>query len=209
MKSFLKFVLGLILVLAILAIVGRIFVFEVAQTNSYSMVPSLVPGDYFLVNTVSLPGQGDIAVCENPEDPTSLVVLRIIGVPGNTVGLWKNHLRVDGVVVQHNIVDPISYEDTTSDETLTYDARVGLEKWGGHLYDVALMERGTAKKKMDDVTVPDDHFFLIGDNRNIARDSRNFGAVPIDSCIGIASFLVWPGEDTGTLLFKDRIFSWL
>ena len=209
MKSFAKFLVGLILVIAVLAILGRIFIFEVAQTNSYSMIPNLVAGDYFLVNTVSLPGQGDIVVCENPEDTSSLVVLRIVGLPGDEVQLWRNHLKVNGRVIQHNVVDPISYEDKTSDEILAYDAKVAIEKLGGQVFEVALMDRGLSKKKMDPVTIPDDHFYLVGDNRNMARDSRNFGAVPIDSCIGVASFIVWPADDSGTLFFSDRIFSWL
>ncbi len=208
MRKFLKFIFGLIVVFAILAVIGRIFLFELAHTSSYSMVPNLVSGDLFLMRTVGLLGQGDIAVCENPEDSSSLVVLRVMGIPGDTVALWKNHLKINGEVLQHNVVDPISYSDTTSDETLDYDVKVAIEHYGGRVYEVALMERGSGKQ-MDEVSVPEDYFFVVGDNRNMARDSRNFGMVPIDSCLGSAFFLLWPGDDSGTLMFKNRLFTWL
>jgi len=208
MKSLLKFLFGLIVVIAVLAIVGRIFLFEVAQTNSYSMVPNLIAGDTFLVKTVGVMGQGEIAVCENPEDPSSLVMLRIIGVPGDTVSFWKNHIKIDDDVIQHLTNDPITYEDNTSEETFQYDVRVAEEYFGGHHYSVALMDRGGGMSAKA-VEVPEGYFFLAGDNRNMARDSRNFGLVPIESCRGRAYFLIWPAGDNGSLLFWDRILSWL
>ena len=47
-------------------------------------------------------------------------------------------------------------------------------------------------------------FFLLGDNRNRARDSRHFGEVPIGDCIGKAVLILWPAEDNGDLKRNDR-----
>jgi signal peptidase I len=205
---FLKGLFFFVVIVVLLAVLGRIFLFELVQTNSYSMVPTLVAGDLFAVKTVGKLGLGDVAVCDNPEDAGNMVVLRVVGLPGQSVGGWRNHVKLDGEVVQHDMTDPIFYEDTTSGEVLKYAVRVGWEYVGGQQYSVALMDKGD-RKDFREVVVPDGHFFLMGDNRNMARDSRHFGTVPIDSCLGAAVFLLWPGEDSGDLLFSRRVFGWI
>jgi len=204
----LKFVFGLIVVVAIIAVVGRIFFFELGRTQSYSMVPTLVAGDVFVVSTVGLLGMGDIAVCENPDDASELVALRIVGVPGDEIAFWRNHIRLNGEVIQHSVLDPIFYMDRTSDEEMEYAVNVAEELMGGRLYHVALMDRAGGKEARP-VVVPEGHFFVAGDNRNMSIDSRNFGTIPIDSCVGKAVFLLWPAEDSGDLKRTKRLLSTL
>jgi signal peptidase I len=206
--KFLKGLFVFIVIVVLAAVIARIFFIELVQTNSYSMVPTLVAGDLFVVRTVGKLGLGDVAVCTNPEDESNMVVLRILGVPGQTVSGWRNHLKVDDEVIQHELVEPIFYEDNTSGEELQYAVRIAQEYVGGQLFEVALMDN-SGRKDFGEITVPDDSFFLVGDNRNMARDSRNFGPVPIDSCIGEAVFLMWPGDDSGDLKFSDRVIEWI
>ncbi|MCK9459239.1 MAG: signal peptidase I [Proteobacteria bacterium] len=206
MGKLLKFLFGLIVVIAIVAVVGRVFFFELGKTRSYSMVPTLVPGDIFVVSTISLLGQGDIAVCENPDDSSELVALRVLGVPGDEIEFHRNHVVISGEMIQHSVEDPIFYVDRTSGEEMQYAVRIAEELVGGRLYHVALMDRAGGKEHRKTV-VPEDHFFVAGDNRNLAVDSRNFGTIPIDSCVGKAVFLLWPGEDSGDLKRTDRLAS--
>jgi signal peptidase I len=202
----LKFIFGVIVVIAIVAVIGRLFFFELGKTQSYSMVPTLVPGDVFVVSTVSLLGQGDVALCENPDDPTEHVALRVIGVPGDEVSFWRNHIKLNGEVIQHSIEDPIIYVDRTSGEELEYAVNVAEEYVGGRLFTVALMDRSGGKDARP-IVVPEGQFFVVGDNRNLSVDSRNFGTVPIESCIGKAVLLLWPGEDSGSLTRTSRLLS--
>jgi signal peptidase I len=204
----LKFVFGLIVVIAIVAVIGRIFFFELGKTQSYSMVPTLIAGDVFIVSTISKNnlGMGDIAVCENPDDPSELVALRIIGVPGDEVSFWRNHIKLNGSVIQHSFEDPLIYFDRTSDEEMEYAVKIAEELVGGKLYHVATMDRAGGKDARA-VVVPDEHFFVAGDNRNMAVDSRNFGPIPIESCVGKAVFLLWPAEDSGDLKRGSRLLS--
>jgi signal peptidase I len=208
MVKFLKGLFVLVMVLVFVAVVGRIFVFQLGYTESYSMIPNLVAGDTFVVRTVGKLGLGDIAVCEDPEQSGSMVVLRVMGLPGQTVRFKNNHIVMDGEMIQHEVIDPLTYVDRTSGEELTYAVRVADEYVGGQLFEVALMDRAGGKEQRS-LMVPNEHFYLIGDNRNLARDSRNFGPVPIESCIGEAVFLLWPGDDSGDFTFKARVLSWL
>jgi signal peptidase I len=201
-----KFLFGLIIVAAVVAVIGRLFFFELARTKSYSMVPTLVSGDVFIVWTAGLIGRGDVALCANPEDPAEMIALRVIGVPGDQVAFWQNHIRLNNEVIQHSVEDPILYLDDTSGEGLEYAVNVAEEYLGGRLYHVALMDRAGGKDARP-VTVPRDQFFVAGDNRNMTRDSRNFGSIPISSCIGRAIFLLWPGKDSGDLRRGPRLAS--
>ncbi|HUT78154.1 MAG TPA: signal peptidase I [Polyangia bacterium] len=208
MVKLLKGLFALLMVVVFLAVVGRIFVFQLGYTESYSMVPNLLAGDTFVVRTVGKLGLGDIAVCEDPEQAGSMVVLRVLGLPGQVVKFKHNHVIIDGEMVQREIIDPLLYIDETSAEQLTYAVRIGSEYVGGQQFDVALMDRAGGQQQRE-FTVPEEHFYLVGDNRNLARDSRNFGPAPIESCIGEAVFLLWPGKDSGDFTFKSRVFSWL
>lgn len=208
MKSLLKFLFILVVVIAVLAVIGRIFFFEVGKTTNYSMVPNLIPGDLFLFRTVGLLGAGDVAVCRNPQDESSLVVLRIAGLPGDNIAISKNHIILNGSMIHHAHVEPIIYYDTSTEETNEYVVRQAEEKNGGNLYTISLMDTPNGQN-FRKVTVPPDHFFLLGDNRNMSHDSRNFGFVPIDSCLGEAMFRLWTDESNGDLKQSKRVLSWI
>jgi signal peptidase I len=208
MKATLKFLLYFAMTVAFLAILGRIFLFEVGRVGNYSMVPNLIPGDIFLMRKVGLLGTGDIAVCPNPENPGELVVGRIIGVPGDTLRIKKNRLNINERQIHYQFIEPIIYFDNTTEETMEYVVKRAEEKLGGTLYTLAFMDISNGQE-FRETTVPDGQFFLLGDNRNMAYDSRNFGFVPIDSCLGEAVFLLWTKADNGDLKQSARVLSWL
>ena len=208
MKSLLKFVGVVTVLVAIFAVLGRIFLFDIGKTENYSMIPNIIPGDIFIFRTVGLLGTGDVAVCRNPEDPSSLVVGRIIGVPGDTVSIRNNHITKNGHVVHHNFTEPIMYFDTTTEEVMKYVVRTADEKVGGVLLKAAFMDTSRGAN-FREVTVPQESFFLLGDNRNMAYDSRNFGMVPITDCLGEAVFILWAAETNGDLTQSARSFSWI
>ncbi|MCP4600543.1 MAG: signal peptidase I [Proteobacteria bacterium] len=207
MFSALRKLFKLIVFLAVVAIIGRIFFFDVAETNSHSMIPNLVPGDIFLVYRRGVLGPGDIAVCKNPENPDSLIVLRIFGVPGSTISIRSDIPYINGKQKDHMLSEGIIYEDNNSGEHLEYYVAIAHEYVGGKTFTIALMDRaGNRNFKEHEV---EDGFFLLGDNRNRARDSRHFGEIRVEDCIGRAMVIAWPGEDCGDLKRKDRILEWL
>ncbi|MBN2344578.1 MAG: signal peptidase I [Deltaproteobacteria bacterium] len=208
MKTLVKLVISVLVIIAVIAIVGRLFFFDIGKTENYSMIPNIIPGDIFLFRTVGLLGKGDIAVCRNPEDPSTLVVGRIIGVPGEKITLKGNHFLYDQRMVHHNYTEPLIYFDTSTEEHMKYVVRAAEEKTGGVLYTVAFMDTSRGRN-FHETIVPEHKFFLVGDNRNMAYDSRNFGFVPIDSCLGEAFFILWAAETNGDLKQSERSFSWI
>ena len=150
---------------------------------------------------------GEIAVCTNPTDAKTMIVARVMGVPGSTFEIRNNTVIASGKRKDLEQLDDLVYEDRTSGERFEYTVRVARERFGGHRYRVGHMKR--AGRKNFDAHEVRDGFFLVGDNRNRARDSRTFGEVPIESCIGKALLVIWPGEDNGDLKRSDRFFEWL
>lgn len=208
MKSLIKFALSATLIVAIITIVGRLFLFDIGKTANYSMAPNIIPGDIFLFRTIGLLGKGDIAVCQHPEDPSSLVIGRILGVPGDKLKLKNNHFSYGRSTVHHNYTSPLIYFDTSTEEHMKYVVRIAEEKVGGVLYSVAFMDTSRGQHFQETI-VPEHQFFIVGDNRNMAHDSRNFGFVPIASCLGEAVFLLWASETNGDLKQSERSFSWI
>lgn len=208
MKQISKLILFIIIIAAVITIIGRIFFFDFGRTANYSMAPTIIPGDIFIFRTVGLLGRGDIAVCSNPDDPSSLVIGRIIGVPGDGIEISNNHIVSNGRMIHHSYVEPVLYFDNTTEESMKYVVRVAEEKIGGNLYEVAFMD-STNGKNFRKTVIPDGHFFIVGDNRNMAHDSRNFGTVPIESCLGEVMFILWASENNGDLKQSKRSFSWI
>jgi signal peptidase I len=206
-KTLLKLLFWTVVVLVLLAVLGRIFIFNVARTHSYAMVPNLVPGDLFLVYTRATLGPGDMALCRDPEHPGAVIVSRILGVPGSTISIRNNNPTINGQEIQHQFDGNVIYEDNTAGEHSEFLITVGEEKVAGTLFSIALMERA-GDKDFQHYAV-EEGFFLVGDNRNRSRDSRHFGEVTIADCIGMPFLILWPGPDSGDFLFKNRILEWL
>ncbi len=202
----LKGILKLLVFLTVLIIIGKIFFFDVARTNSYAMVPNLLPGDLFLVFKRARLGPGDMALCRDPENPGLMIVSRIIGVPGNTISITNNILIINGRRIQRQSEGNVMYVETKG-EKLEFLVSIAEEKVGGTVYSLAFMDRA-GDKNFDPVEV-EEGFLLMGDNRNRSRDSRHFGEVPMKDCVGMPFLILRQGPDSGDFLFKNRFLEWL
>jgi signal peptidase I len=190
------------------ALIGRIFFFEVATTHSYSMVPNLIAGDTFLVFNKGTLGPGDLAMCKDPENPGMMIVLRILGVPGSTFEMKNNVLVLNDAPIAHEQAGPeLVYEDNTGGENEEFVVGTATEKAAGHVYEVAMMNRAGDKDFAK--TEVEEGFFLVGDNRNRSRDSRDFGEIPIGDCVGNPFLIIRPGPNSGDFKFRNRFLSWV
>ena len=140
------------------------------KVPSGGMTPSLLAGDYFIVNKMAYknqkPGRSDVIVFNYPEDEKLRFVKRIIGLPGDKI----------------EIRDKIVY---LNDQILRPD--YPIENVDPNIIEEAINPRDS----MGPVTVLDDSYFVLGDNRDQSLDSRFWGFVKRDKIIGKASVIYW------------------
>lgn len=157
-----------IIVVIIIAVIIKIFVFSPVKVNGNSMVPTLNDGDYMILNEIGYRMNGlkrfDIVVANiNGE----MLIKRVIGLPGEKVEYAYNKLYVNG----ENVIENFKHDDTDDFSFSELDAEV----------------------------VPENHYFLVGDNRGNSKDSRIIGFVPANKIMGKANFVIFPFNKIGTV----------
>ncbi len=128
-------------------------------------------------------------------------VKRVIGLPGETVEFRDNQVFINGQLLpEHRLSSPDPYIETAA-QTTEVEPRQDGENYDVMYHDKTMeavkrkisvvtddMNYGVANKKMQ---VPEDSYFVMGDNRNNSEDSRYWGFVPRDIVIGRAMFVYW------------------
>jgi signal peptidase I len=227
----------------LLALVVRTFLYQPFNIPSGSMIKTLLVGDYIFVSKFSYgyskysfplspdlfdgriwagtPERGDVAVFRLPSNPSVDYVKRVIGLPGDTVQMIDGKLILNGTPVQR-----VAEGD--------FEAEVfGLGARAGNAPDVytETLPNGVSYSTLDltptsdldntrEFTVPEGHYFMMGDNRDNSQDSRTaqVGFVPLENFIGKAQVIFfsigggaapwqvwkWPSE-----LRASRIFDGL
>jgi len=183
----------------LIVLLFRSFLFEPFKIPSGSMIPTLLIGDFIVVNkyayglrlpvlntkfvAVGEPRRGDVAVFRYPVDESVNFIKRIVGLPGDTITYRNKELFVNGEKMP--AVDKVPF--TTRDLKCTTprsDARRLSERLDGVEHDILHHEAAPARDGQ--WVVPEGHYFLVGDNRDRSNDSREWGFVPEENLVGRA-----------------------
>ncbi|AFY71854.1 signal peptidase I [Thalassoporum mexicanum PCC 7367] len=185
----------IIVIALVLAFLLRSFVLEPRFIPSGSMEPTLQVNDRVIVEKVSYwlgqPQRGDIIVFYPPRSPyiqdnTKAYIKRIIGLPGDRISIHNNQVFVNDVALDEAsyIAEPVDY--VWPPEQAKLQELLAAGKLGNQ---VVLADLNVY------VTVPEDSFWVMGDNRNYSNDSHVWGFLPKQNIIGHASFRFWPLGD--------------
>jgi len=178
------------------------FVLQAFEIPSSSMEDTLLIGDHVFVNREQfapptkwlgplLPyrdlRRGDIVVFLSPEERGLFVVKRIIGVPGDRIHLrdgvvYRNGQKLDEPYAQHKLADYNPYRDNFPALPPSDMYGVHNEKW---------LQEFRSHLEGDDVLVPPNGYFAMGDNRDVSYDSRYWGFIPRSNVIGRPMFIYW------------------
>lgn len=187
----------------------RSFIVQPYRVPTGSLEPTVMPGDFILVKQYSYglrfpvtqnkiyatgePKRGDIALFYYPEDTSIRFVKRVVGLPGDHVVYKNKILTVNGQEMPQKEIGPDLSEDPGD---LPEPVIRKNETLNGVKHDIFISkDRGWFKEV--DVTVPQGHYFMMGDNRDNSADSREWGFVPEQYLIGKA-FAVWLSWDPNT-----------
>ena len=217
-------------VLAVLiAVVIRSFWLEPFRIPSGSMYPTLRVGDYLFVSKYSYgysrysfpfglpifegrlkykePQRGDVVVFKFPQNTHTDFIKRIIGLPGDRVQVKEGRLYINGELVEREkngryVIDeyvamPEFYKQYT--ETLP----------NGVVHQILeISDKERIVDNTEEFLVPEDAFFMMGDNRDRSDDSRiSVGFVPKENLVGKAKFIFFSHDDKGSLFKPWTWFS--
>ena len=168
-----------------------------------SMKPTILEGDRIFVNKLAYglrvpfsdwwvmqwegPQRGDVVVCYSPATGDRLVK-RVIGLPSDRIELRRNRLFVNGQAVEYEALDAEVISQIDPAERPAH--RFAAEDLGGKTHPVMTTPGLPAPRSFGPKTVPPDHYFVMGDNRDNSRDSRSFGFVPRNEIVGRSSAVV-------------------
>lgn len=160
-----------------LSFVIKQFLFTPVLVKGASMMPTLKDQDRVIVNKIGPTLQSydrfDIVVIEMNEETN--YIKRIIGLPGDKIEYKDDQLYINGEKYNEPYLD--QYKNELKDTgTLTYDF--------------------TLEQNLGETTVPEGHYFVLGDNRRVSNDSRNpeVGFISEEQIMGTTNIICWPME---------------
>jgi signal peptidase I len=204
----------------ILALVVRVFLFQPFNIPSGSMIPTLLVGDYLFVSKytygysrysfpfgfdlfagriwASDPERGDVVVFKLPRDNETDYIKRVIGLPGDEIQMVHGVLQINGNAVEKVEID--DYVVTGPSGRERHMARYEETLPNGVRYPVLDIVKDGFGDNTEVYKVPEEHFFMMGDNRDNSTDSRflaEVGFVPFVNLVGKAQVIFFSiDEDT-------------
>ena len=188
----------------LIVLILRSFIFEPFKIPSGSMMPTLLIGDFILVNKYDYglrlpvlhtkfienktPERGDVVVFRYPEDPSISYIKRIVGLPGDKISYYNKILYINDISVTQELHGRYN---TDGAGFRMNGVSLRIENLGDINHEILISSRGSQEFE---VRVPETHYFVLGDNRDNSKDSRYWGFVPDQNLVGRA-FMIWMNWD--------------
>ncbi len=139
-----------------------------------SMEPNFRDGEFLLTDKVSYrfnkPKRGDVVVFQAPPNNQDEYIKRIIGLPGEELTIQRGKIYIDNKLIEEKYLDPAS---VTKSGNFSAEGKV--------------------------IKIPENTFFVIGDNRDHSYDSRSWGVIEKNKITGRAWFVYWPPQKAGLI----------
>jgi len=203
----------------------RSFIVEPFKIPSGSMMPTLLVGDYILVNKftyglrvpilnntfieINKPSRGDVFVFHYPPDPSVDYIKRVVGLSGDKIRYENKELTING---QHLSREDLGAYEYVMEGLNIMTAQRFREDLAGVKHSILIhdfigqYEPDSVGYKLangEEITVPDGHYFAMGDNRDNSSDSRVWGFVPEHNLVGKA-FFIWMNFDDLKNVFSEK-----
>ena len=215
-----------ILIAIFIALLIRSFIFEPFNIPSGSMKPNLLVGDFIFVSKYSygfskhslpfsipfIPGKifsntperGEVVVFKTPENNRTDYIKRVIGLPGDKIEIKNGVIFINGSeILRKKLNDFVDTDNKTSNKR--------VRMYNEYFYNKEINILDITDNGIVDNTqlfnVPENHFFVMGDNRDNSQDSRfmsTVGFIPYENLVGKAQFIFFSLENARFL----QIWKW-
>ncbi len=210
-------------------LVLRAFIYEPFRIPSGSMMPTLLVGDFILVNKFDYglrlpvthtkitggekPKRGDVAVFRYPEDESLDYIKRDVGLPGDHIGYYNRRLSINGKPIKTKFLETYPGLGESSELVINEgcdNVKAKCKVFNEHMNDTSytMMTNPDVRYSSDgELFVPPGHYFVMGDNRDHSNDSRFWGFVPEENLVGkaVMIWMHWDWRNGGTGLEISRI----
>jgi len=164
--SFIWEILKIVIIALLIVVPIRYFLFQPFFVRGQSMEPTFENGDYLIIDEISYrfgsPQRGEVVVFKYPQNPSQRYIKRIVGLPGETV-----EIEAGSVIIFNRegsqILDELDY------------------------LPASIQTPGDIHLSLDE-----DEYFVLGDNRVSSADSRSWGPLPEENIVGRVLFRAWP-----------------
>ena len=216
-KKVIKEIKSLLLIVLLIFAFRSVF-FEPFRIPSGSMIPTLMIGDFILVNKFAYgfkipfsdiflpftkhpfdptyivkrtpPQRGDVIVFRYPKDPSINYIKRVIGLPGDTIEIRNKVVYINETPIKATEVTGKKIMSDMDEKFKRFNLKFYKTNTGKHTHIVQLNDDSYYKVDFSKKVVPEGHYFTMGDNRDFSYDSRFWGLVPHKYIKGEA-ILVW------------------
>lgn len=212
-------ILRVIIHALILAFLVRTFLYQPFNIPSGSMKSTLLVGDYLFVSKFSYgysryslpfspalfsgriwsgtPNRGDVAVFKLPLDNSTDYIKRVIGLPGDRIRMIDGVLHINGTPVKRKQIDDFLDTEFNGQGRRVRRYQETLPNGVNHTTLDIYTASGTDNTQ--EFVVPENHYFMMGDNRDNSTDSRfqdKVGYVPLENFVGRAEIIFFSVEGT-------------
>lgn len=216
------------LIAVLLALLIRTFLYEPFNIPSGSMKPTLLVGDYLFVNKPAYgysrysfpfglaplhdrvwdkePQRGDVVVFKLPTDTQIDYIKRVIGLPGDTIQVRGGRLFINGEMVEREALGLKKVEGLDGEDQPLTEYIETLP--GGVIHSIYEESDSEPLDNTPLYTVPEGHYFMMGDNRDNSQDSRvsqMVGFVPYENIVGRADFIFFSTDGSARIF---EIWKW-
>jgi len=209
-------------------LIFRSVLFEPFKIPSGSMIPTLLIGDFILVNKFSYgfkvpfsdwftdpiyitgpdqPERGDVIVFKYPKDTNLNYIKRVIGLPGDTIEVIDKVVYVNNKPIETKEIDGKEILEDMDDRYRAYQFKFMETKTGDATHVTQVDTGNDYFANYYKYTVPKDNYFVMGDNRDFSADSRRWGTVPFGHIKGKA-ILTWFSLSVPWPWSEDEQESW-
>lgn len=205
-----------IAIIIVVVLTFRSIFFEPFRIPSGSMIPTLMIGDFILVNKFSYglkvpftdivlgdnsfnpiylvkregPKRGDVVVFKYPKDLSVNYIKRVVGLPGDTLEIRNKVVYINDKPIAPAEFDGKKIMDDMDDKFKGYNLKFYKVKTGEVEHVIQQDSDNYYKVDFDKITVPQNNYFVMGDNRDFSYDARYWGFVSHEQIKGKAMF-VW------------------